>query len=102
MSRALIDRALAALLRALAAGDAGPFRLAEAITTSWASATFEGARHVVALELEGADAVARAARLRRALPEMEFVLPAHLVADIVALPGEDATLCFEALILDAA
>ena len=102
MSRLLIDRALAALLRALAAGAAGCFRIAEARSTPWASATFEGARHAVTLELAGADASERAARLRDALPEMEFALPAHLVADIVVKASEGATLSFETLILEEA
>jgi hypothetical protein len=98
----LIDRGLALLLRALAAGAAGRFRIVQMQSEEWASATFAGARHCVSLELEGDDSAGRAERLRAELPELDFALPRHLVADIVALPGKDAILSFEALILEEA
>lgn len=50
-------------------------------TASWASATFTGARHKVAIRLYGADHAGRAARLSALLPEAEFNLCGHLVAD---------------------
>jgi len=99
MSGMMLDRALAALLRALAAGPAGRFHIVSAASTPWASATFEGARHAVTLALEGEDAAGRAAHLRRTLPEMEFSLRGNLVADIAAIPDDGANLGFEALIL---
>jgi hypothetical protein len=51
--------------------------------TPWASATFIGARHAVTLVLRGEDAMARADALRMMLPEAEFHLPGHIVADLV-------------------
>ncbi|WP_169829134.1 hypothetical protein [Tsuneonella mangrovi] len=47
----------------------------------WASVTFEGARHNLALVFEGAEAVAAGERFIAALPEHEFAIPGQLVAD---------------------
>lgn len=47
----------------------------------WASATFSGARHVIELSFEGTDAVAQGEALIAALPDHEFTVPHHLVAD---------------------
>ncbi|MGF7153170.1 hypothetical protein [Novosphingobium gossypii] len=49
----------------------------------WASATFSGARHSIALAFDGAQAVAAAEALIAALPDHEFTVPRHLVADAV-------------------
>jgi len=68
---------LSALLE-LAEGSAELVRHAE---RSWASATFSGARHTVVLSFTGADAVAAGERFIDALPEHEFAIPRHLVAD---------------------
>jgi hypothetical protein len=48
---------------------------------AWASATFAGTRHTIALSFEGAMAVAAGERLIAALPDHEFNVPGHLVAD---------------------
>ena len=48
---------------------------------SWASITFAGARHRLVLEFEGADAVAAGELFVAFLPEHEFDLADHLVAD---------------------
>lgn len=48
----------------------------------WCSATFTGAQHRLDLHLTGPDAPARAAMLAGALPDHEFRLPGHLVADL--------------------
>jgi hypothetical protein len=48
----------------------------------WASATFVGARHGVTLILYGTDAASRAADLAQSLPEREFRIPGHIVADL--------------------
>lgn len=47
----------------------------------WASATFIGHRHSIRLRLSGPDQEAQAERLTAALPEAEFALGGHLVAD---------------------
>ena len=70
------------LARALiaSAGAAGcPVAIAEADLTRWASVTFAGARHM--LTLTGA-ACPALSRWIAALPEAEFALRGHLVADL--------------------
>ncbi|MGE4430838.1 MAG: hypothetical protein AB7E05_08890 [Sphingobium sp.] len=57
---------------------------ASVIATSsrpWASATFTGARHSVVMKLHGADHAGRASRLARRLPDAEFSISGHIVAD---------------------
>ncbi len=57
---------------------------ASVIATSsrpWASATFVGARHNVVLRLEGKDHAARAAVLAGTIPDLEFSITGHIVAD---------------------
>lgn len=99
MSRMMIDRALAALLRALKP-ELGEFRIEEAESTAWASATFAGGRHVATLELAGADGACRAATVADGIAEREFALPGLLVADIAAARMSGASLTIEALILE--
>lgn len=60
--------------------------------TPWASATFVGARHGVTLILKGDDSQERAATLAESLPEAEFAIAGHLVADLsveIAARGPD-------------
>lgn len=47
----------------------------------WASATFSGARHVIALAFTGLEAINAAETLIEALPDHEFSIHGHLVAD---------------------
>ncbi|HEY0270626.1 MAG TPA: hypothetical protein VGC10_06525 [Sphingomonas sp.] len=75
------DRALMALLRALAP-HLGRHRLIASTSRDWASATFEGARHRLALVLEGEDAAARAGGLQATLGETDLPIPGGFVADI--------------------
>lgn len=49
----------------------------------WASATFSGARHSIALSFAGTQAVSAGEALIAALPDHEFRVPCHLVADAV-------------------
>lgn len=58
--------------------------------TDWASVTFTGARHHLRAALEGAGAVGAAADFLALLPELEFAIPGHIVADI-ALVAEERT-----------
>ena len=48
---------------------------------NWASITFAGSRHTFSILFAGNDAVAAGERFIAALPEHEFTLPGHLVAD---------------------
>lgn len=78
----------------------------DARLTSWASATFIGARHDVTLVLHGADAAVRAEALAATLPDADFVLPGHIVADLAvdgfALTGEEeARLALSILTIEA-
>jgi hypothetical protein len=47
----------------------------------WASVTFSGTRHTIALAFEGADAVAAAEIVIDRLADHEFDVPGHIVAD---------------------
>ncbi len=62
----------------LAEGQAALVRHAE---RPWASATFSGTRHTIALSFDGAEAVEAGERLIAALPDHEFDIPGQLVAD---------------------
>jgi hypothetical protein len=91
-----------ALVRALARS--GPaLTLISADSRSWASATFTGDRHVIAIE--AADTALLAAWLG-GLPAVEWTLPRLLVADLVAVAVERADgrarITIEALTLDRA
>ncbi|MDG6078579.1 hypothetical protein E3U23_05145 [Erythrobacter litoralis] len=48
---------------------------------TWASITFAGSRHTVGILFAGEDAVEAGERFIAALPENEFAIPGHLVAD---------------------
>lgn len=48
---------------------------------AWASITFAGARHTLALLFAGSEAVEAGERFIAALPEHEFAIPGQLVAD---------------------
>ncbi|MDB5738936.1 MAG: hypothetical protein JWO65_2604 [Sphingomonas bacterium] len=98
------DRARGAFLRALKPL-AGPFALIAADSRPWASATFEGARHRLALKLEGDDVAERAKRLQATLGEADLSIAGGFVADIVVeMPTEDhgLVLGIEALTIDEA
>ncbi|MFC3214316.1 hypothetical protein [Novosphingobium panipatense] len=53
----------------------------------WASATFSGARHTIALAFEG-EAIERGEAFIAALPDHEFTIPRHLVADAAVVAVE--------------
>lgn len=79
---------------------AGGARLGWSRSEPWASATFSGARHLLAINLPPDEA----GRLAGDLAEMEFAIPGHLVADIAVAGrrGEagGVTLEIEALTLE--
>ena len=72
----------ARLLRAVLALAGQGSEIISSSSRNWSSATFTGARHGVSLQLAGADARDRAHRLAEMLPEAEFPLAGHIVADI--------------------
>lgn len=97
-------RQLTAALIDLSGGKAELLRHAE---HPWASVTFAGTNHTVALTFEGADAVAAGEALIAAVPEHEFTLPGQLVADARVtsvehqmLPRPKLTAEVELLLLD--
>lgn len=64
--------------------EAGPAaQIVDSTLTPWCSATFIGARHKVVLALIGQDAADRATALAESLPETEFRIFGHIVAELV-------------------
>lgn len=55
---------------------------------AWASITFAGARHTLALLFAGEEAVEAGERLIAALPDHEFSIPGQLVADATITEAE--------------
>lgn len=74
---------------------AGPStQIDRAASRPWASALFEGRRHVIALRITGQDASAARACFLEGLEDAEWVLAGHFVADITlddsrSIPGEE-------------
>ena len=75
----------------------------------WASATFAGTRHVIALSFPGEEGAAAAEAFMEALPEHEFAIPGQMVADaaIAAVehdvgPSPHLTVEIEMLLLEEA
>jgi hypothetical protein len=82
---------------------AGPFTTVAATSRDWASGLFDGARHRIALRLEGEGTAGRAERLAALLPETELPIPRGFVADIQVagrLDGETVIVVIEALTID--
>ena len=79
---------------------ATPAEMRSARERPWASVTFTGARHWFALSV----GPARVEGLSALLPDFEFDLPGHLVADIVVVgtrpDGERVILDIEALTVE--
>ncbi|MEO1048110.1 MAG: hypothetical protein AAFW59_07250, partial [Pseudomonadota bacterium] len=49
--------------------------------TAWSSITFNGTRHEIVLDFKGSEAVTSGESFIADLPENEFRIPGHLVAD---------------------
>lgn len=58
----------------------------------WSSATFSGARHGIVVSFRGAEATAHGETFIAALPDHEFTVPGHLVADATVIAVEHAQL----------
>lgn len=96
------DQSQAALLRALGP-HVGAYRMLSAESRDWASALFVGARHRLALALEGSDGTARARRLGPMLEDCELELRGGFVADLQAIVRTEdgrAVLGIEALTIE--
>lgn len=99
--RTTSDRVRDALLR-LAQGRA---QLLAHEEKAWASITFSGTRHEVMLDFDGAEAVAAGEALIDALPDHEFAIPGHLVAEASVrevdhrFAGEDERMVVTAVLL---
>ena len=66
----------------LAGGKAELLRHAE---KPWASITFSGSRHSVALSFAGTEAIEAGEHFLELLPEHEFAIPSQLVADAAVI-----------------
>jgi hypothetical protein len=53
--------------------------------TPWASATFNGARHRLSLIVSGKHVAKALARFQQGLPNAEFELKGHILADIIVV-----------------
>lgn len=96
-----------ALLNAVMTMAGGKAELVRHSERAWASVTFSGSRHTVILAFTGEEAVAAGEELIAALPDHEFSLPRHIVADAAivrvdhqALPCPRLELEAELLLLD--
>lgn len=81
--------ALLAAVLDLAEGKAELLRHGE---RAWASATFTGSRHTLALTFSGEDGIAAADRFITALPDHEFAIPGQVVADAAIVAVSEETL----------
>jgi hypothetical protein len=70
----------------------GKAELLRHVERPWASVTFAGTRHTLALAFTGAEAVAAGEVFIAALPEHEFAIPRQLVADAAIVSVEHVTL----------
>lgn len=67
-----------------------PASIERATSRPWASALFQGRRHVIALRMTGPDAKERRARFALGLEDAEWTLTRHFVADIKIDGGRSA------------
>lgn len=70
------------LLDQLVARAAGPATVEQASSRPWASALFDGRRHLVRLRIDGPDFAGRADAFTQDIGEAEWSLSGHFVADI--------------------
>lgn len=103
MIRLPAERARDSLLAAIEPV-AAPFTAIATTSRDWACGLFYGARHRIAIRLDGTGQAERAARLMRILPEMELAIERGFVADVQVsrLDGDAPVLAIEALTIDEA
>ncbi|SFF99519.1 hypothetical protein SAMN05518801_10570 [Novosphingobium sp. CF614] len=68
---------------------------------AWSSVTFSGTRHTIALAFAEVEAIAQGEAYLAALPEHEFTIPAHLVADAAVVAVEHETIPCPRMIVEA-
>ena len=79
---------LARALRGALQDFAGEVRIEGLTSIAWRSVTFSGARHHLRIRLEGVKAGAAADALLARMPEADFHLPDHVLADIASISDE--------------
>lgn len=96
-----------ALLSAIMDLSGGKGELLRHVERPWASVTFAGTRHTIALAFTGAEAIAAGEAFIAALPEHEFAIPRQLVADAAVtavthdtVPAPKLTVEVELLLLE--
>ena len=109
MMRMAMSPAAAGLLRELvrrAGCGRDRILLTELRSVEWRSLTFVGERHQLELRIAGDDAATLTERITKGLPEAEFTISRHVVADIACsrepeLANDGSiTLCIEALTIE--
>jgi len=70
------------LLEQLLQRAGAPTMIERAVSRPWASALFEGRRHIVTLRLSGARAAMRFRAFAEGIESAEWQVPGHFVADI--------------------
>lgn len=100
MMKLAMSTAAAGLLRALlgrAGVDRNRILLTDFRSTDWHSLTMAGERQQIYLRIPGPGAVAVANALTDGLPEAEFAIPGHIVADIAVdgamVENPDGSIC---------
>ena len=92
-----IDARLAVDILALAGGSG---ELVAHRQRPWASITFSGSRHELTLAFSGIEAIAAGEALIAVLPDHEFAIPGHLVADAAVREVDQVTLPEPRLIVE--
>lgn len=67
---------------------------------AWASITFAGARHTISLLFAGSESVSAGEAFIAALPDHEFAIPGHLVADAAVIEVEHRLLPAPRLVVE--
>jgi hypothetical protein len=82
------DDPLPSLLRQLLVLAGEPTTVERAVTRPWASALFEGRRHLIRLHVRGEDCLKRSLTLMAVLTDAEWHISGHFVADITVDNGD--------------
>lgn len=88
-----------ALLSAVVRLAGGKAELLRHVERPWASVTFNGTRHTIALAFAGVEAIAAGETFLAALPEHEFAIPGQLVAE-AAVVSVDHEVLAERLVVE--
>lgn len=82
------DDPLPSLLAQLLALAGEPTTVERAVSRPWASALFEGRRHLIRLHVHGEDYLMRSLMLMAVLTDAEWQISGHFVADITVDNGD--------------